>query len=76
MQKGRLKWALRRGMLELDLVLEAFYQNGYADLEPKEKNLFHVLLESSDPELQQWLLNQEPHSITDMEVLIEKIRPF
>lgn len=58
-QHSRLKWACRRGMLELDVLLGNFLESGYAGLSVADKWLFIKLLECSDPELFSWLLGSE-----------------
>ncbi len=58
-QLARLKWACRRGMLELDVLLGNFLENGYAKLADDDKRLFIKLLECPDPELFAWLMGAE-----------------
>lgn len=48
---SRLRWHCRRGMLELDLLLQGFVECGYAALDEGEQVLFAQLLELSDQEL-------------------------
>jgi len=57
---NRLKWACRRGMLELDLLLLAFLENVYPQLDIADKVLFQQLLEAEDQELFGWLLGRQP----------------
>ena len=47
----RIRWRCRRGLLELDLVLEAFLARGYGRLDAGERALFDELLEHPDGEL-------------------------
>ena len=47
----RIRWRCRRGLLELDLVLEAFLARGYGRLDAGERVLFDELLEQPDNEL-------------------------
>ncbi|HEU5284728.1 MAG TPA: succinate dehydrogenase assembly factor 2 [Burkholderiales bacterium] len=47
----RIRWRCRRGLLELDLVLERFLERVYARLTPEERDVFKGLLERSDNEL-------------------------
>ena len=49
--KARLKWRCRRGMRELDAVLEAFVENSFEALDEEDKSRFATLLELPDPEL-------------------------
>jgi len=63
MEKNRLRWASRRGMLELDLVLSPFVENHYDQLVEEEKLLFQQLLEEQDQDMFNWFIHrQEPDS--------------
>ena len=70
----RLKWACRRGMLELDVLLGNFLENGYANLAEKDKILFIKLLQCADPEIFSWLMSQETPSDPDLATITEIIR--
>ena len=50
----KAKWASRRGLLELDLVLEKFVSMEFEDMTRQEKERFGSLLEFSDDELFDW----------------------
>jgi antitoxin CptB len=47
----RVRWRCRRGLLELDLVLEGFLARGYDRLGPDERAAFLELLEQPDNDL-------------------------
>ena len=71
---AKLKWACRRGMLELDIILGQFLDNGYPWLPDEDKRLFVRLLDQSDPDLFAWLMgNAEPDDPT-LQYIINKIR--
>ena len=55
--RNRIHWACRRGMLELDLFLLPFFNAKFDTLTSDEQEDFYVLLEESDPTLQDWLMN-------------------
>lgn len=59
MNNNRLIWACRRGMLELDLVLQRFLDEAYPALAETDKVLFQQLLECEDQDLFGWLLRRE-----------------
>jgi antitoxin CptB len=60
-ETSRIHWACRRGMLELDQLLEGFYLSHYASLGKEEQQLFVDLLACADQDLFNWLLgDQEP----------------
>ena len=56
---AKIRWACRRGMLELELMLQRFCDTTYLSLSPEKQALFAELLESSDQDLQRWLLGME-----------------
>ncbi len=70
----QLRWQCRRGMLELDFVLERYLDNHYDAADEAEKLLFKELLTAQDPELQIWILNGESHPRAEFQALINKIR--
>ncbi len=47
----RLKWKCRRGLLELDLVLERFLQHSAGSLDAKSLDLLNELLDYPDNDL-------------------------
>ena len=49
--RERIRWHCRRGMLELDLVLNRFLERHFARLEPAKVSAFNALLARTDPEL-------------------------
>ncbi|GAA4897234.1 succinate dehydrogenase assembly factor 2 [Ferrimonas pelagia] len=58
-QVRRLKWACRRGMLELDVLLEPFVEHEHAALSAIEQEDFVRLLACDDPELFAWFMGHE-----------------
>lgn len=61
---NRLKWACRRGMLELDVLLGDFLEACYPKLTQEEQALFEQLLKCEDQALYQWLLGgSQPEDI-------------
>ncbi|MFL0809662.1 MAG: succinate dehydrogenase assembly factor 2 [Agarilytica sp.] len=59
MEINRLRWGCRRGMLELDLVLEPFLDNVYASISEEDKALFEKFLESEDQDMFGWFLHHK-----------------
>ena len=47
----RVRWSCRRGLLELDLVLERFVTDHYERLSQREKDVFSKLLKLPDNDL-------------------------
>ncbi len=52
---GRLTWACRRGMRELDVLLERFLREEYARAEHAEQQAFEALLALPDPLIVEYL---------------------
>lgn len=58
-QKARLTWRCRRGMLELDLILQRFLAHHLDVLNDEQAALFEDLLTAQDPDLYAWLMGYE-----------------
>ncbi len=52
---GRLRWQCRRGMLELDVILNRFLDQHWQTLDNPLKTELEELLRCSDQQLQKWL---------------------
>ena len=74
MNKNRLLWASRRGMLELDLSLQPFTQNHYDSLEESDQLRYETLLECEDQNLFLWLMNREQAKDPDTQRIVQIIR--
>jgi antitoxin CptB len=74
MNKNRLLWASRRGMLELDLILQPFTQNQYDSLEESDQLRYETLLECEDQNLFLWLMNREQAKDPDTQRIVQIIR--
>ncbi|MGL5030225.1 MAG: succinate dehydrogenase assembly factor 2 [Aeromonas sp.] len=55
-ERSRLKWACRRGMLELDVIFMPFYENEFDTLSDADQQTFIRLLQSDDPDLFKWCM--------------------
>ncbi len=56
---AQLRWACRRGMLELDIILNDFLDTQYSDLSMQQQGTFERLLSCTDQELFRWLVHHE-----------------
>lgn len=74
MSAAQLAWRCRRGMLELDLLLQGFLQRGYGGLSEAERELFVELLAWSDQDLQATLVEAKPPREGRFAYVIEQIR--
>lgn len=59
MSEARLRWLLRRGMKELDVVVTRYFERRYVAASPAEKASFERLLtEVEDPDIWAWVMQQ------------------
>lgn len=72
--EARLRWQCRRGMLELDLMLESFVEQCYADLPVKTKKAFHQLLNCQDQILLDYLMGQDVPTDKDVADVAKQVR--
>lgn len=73
---NRMRWASRRGMLELDLVLEPFVNQCYSELEPADRQRFQQLMLCQDQELFGWFLRRETPDDPELSAIVQKILAF
>lgn len=73
-EKSRVRWHCRRGMKELDVLLERFVSTEYDALTALEHQAFCNLLEKSDPDLYGAIMGlASPEGAVEAH-LIERIR--
>jgi len=56
--KSRLYWQCRRGMLELDDLLQGFFRQSFDTLSPQQVKSFETLLKSPDDLLLEYLMGR------------------
>ncbi|MFT6208246.1 MAG: antitoxin CptB [Colwellia sp.] len=71
--KPRLRWACRRGMLELDILFMPFVDEAYDLLSEKDKQTFERLLEEQDPELFAWFMGHKVCEDKELNAMVQKI---
>ncbi|WP_305841430.1 FAD assembly factor SdhE [Photobacterium leiognathi] len=54
--KARVKWACRRGMLELDVIIMPFFEERFEGLSEQQQQDFINLLTCDDPDLFTWMM--------------------
>lgn len=74
MEYNRLLWASRRGMLELDLVLQSFLEKHYHQLPQDDKERFWRLLEAEDQDLFVWFMKRGDPEDPDLQRIVQVIR--
>jgi antitoxin CptB len=73
-EQRRLAWRCKRGMLELDIVLARFIEEGFDKMTVDDLQAFDALLGFPDKEF--WRLIQTPsaHSDANMQRILNKIK--
>jgi antitoxin CptB len=56
---GLLRWRCRRGMRELDILLERYLRERYPNAPGTEQQAFEALLDLPDPELHAYLMRRQ-----------------
>jgi antitoxin CptB len=72
----RICWACRRGMLELDLVMEPYVKQRFRTLGDEDQQRFINLLESEDTELFSWFLGRELPEDPELARIVLDINAF
>lgn len=70
---ARLKWACRRGMLELDVLLLPFVEEAFKDLDESQKETFERLLTSDDPDLYAWFMGHQKCDDPELAAMVSRI---
>ena len=73
-ERNRLFWGSRRGMLELDLVLLPFLENVYPSLDQADKERYWKLLECEDQDMFAWFLRREDPDDSELKRIVEIVR--
>lgn len=71
--KRRLRWACRRGMLELDVLFTPFVEEAYDDLTEQQKAIFRRLVTCDDPDLFAWFMGHQPCPDAELAEMVEFI---
>jgi antitoxin CptB len=74
MKISRVRWACRRGMLELDVLFQPFVENHYEQLSDQDKNTFVRLLEGEDPVLFAWFMGHEKSTDPELAEMVIRVR--
>ena len=71
---NRLRWKCRRGMLELDIMLQSFLKDGYTDLNQEDSEYFEQLLDYEDNPLLELLMGHMQPANPAMKGIIASIQ--
>ena len=70
----RVRWRIRRGLLELDIVLGRFVEAHYEELDEAGKRTFDALLDMPDTVLWDMITGRAAAEQSEQQALLEKIR--
>jgi antitoxin CptB len=73
---GRILWHCRRGMKELDVLLERYARRGLPQASPAERSSFEALLELPDPQLAGYFLTGQTPADPRLAQLVARIRTY
>ncbi len=73
---NRMRWAARRGMLELDLVLEPFVGARYAHLNAADRARFQQLMSCQDQDLFAWFLGRQQPEDEELAAIVSQVLDF
>ena len=73
MEKNKVYWASRRGMLELDLVLMPFAEQHYPNLSEEDQHRYQQLLEQEDQDLFAWFLGRQIPEDPEIKTIVELV---
>jgi antitoxin CptB len=70
----KLRWRSRRGMRELDQLMERYLTQRWLEADSTERAVFDRLLACEDDRLWRWFLGYETAEDADLHALVERIR--
>ena len=73
-ERKRLRWRCRRGMRELDQLLERWLDRGHAQSSDAQKRVFLTVLDTEDDVLWHWFMGHEIPADVEVAALVDRIR--
>lgn len=71
---ARMRWRCRRGVRELDLLLERFLVDCYPALSRDQSRVFDALLDEPDLDILGWIMNRSQPSRPEYRPLLDRMR--
>lgn len=73
-----MRWACRRGMLELDVLLAPFMEAAFDSMVETDQILFERLLTCDDPDLFAWFMGhakcEDPELARMVDVILKRVK--
>ena len=73
-ERSRLLWRCRRGIREMDIVLQTFLNQSYDTLSDTDKNSFAQLLDEADLDILNWIMGKDEPENNGIKNIITLIR--
>ena len=78
-ERNRLYWHSRRGMLELDVLLVPFLEEAYPHLDAADQARYHKLLSSEDQDMFGWFMQrsvpEDPDLARIVKMILDRVQP-
>ena len=71
--KARIRWACRRGMLELDVLFMPFVDEAFDSLSVQQQAVLQRLLEADDPDLFAWFMGHQECKDPELKLMVQLI---
>lgn len=75
-KQARIRWQCRRGMLELDAILQPFFDRYYATLSHEQQQQFEYLLTFPDQDLFSWFIGSQQPKEETLQVMVALIKSY
>lgn len=69
----RVQWHSRRGMLELDVLLEPFTNEVLGGLSPEDQLVYVRLLDCQDPDLFTWFMGDQRPDDAELAAMVDTV---
>lgn len=74
--KARMRWLCRRGMKELDVLLERYFAAEFDHMDALGQSRFYALLQLEDPDLYAYLMGRAAPEQPALAALVVEIREY
>ena len=68
-----LRWRCRRGMRELDQLMQRYLEHGWPQADDRERSLFLRLLDCEDDKLWAWFMGRERPDDAGLQAIVDRI---
>ena len=73
-EQNRMRWASRRGLLELDLLLGPFVEEVFPVLDSNGQEAYRRLMSCDDQDILNWIMDRAPLTDSSLASIVVSIR--